>query len=169
MDPTITSDGSMIRLEILSATTGRVTLDRVSLNITFTNGLPKSVLFTLYDNNAEGTLGNPTGEHAFYFNNLKIERPPFGTPGDYNGNSTVDAADYIVWRKNNGTNNTLPYDNGLGTPIGPPHYNLWRQNFGNTGGTGTSTGLYQAVPEPGTGVLATAVLFACLTWRKWKR
>ena len=57
MDPTITSDGSAFSLEILSTTTGRATLDGVSLDITFDRGLPASVVLWLFDNNAEGTHG----------------------------------------------------------------------------------------------------------------
>lgn len=67
--------------------------------------------------------------------------------GDFNSDGKVDASDYILWRKNNGTNNVLPYDNGLGTPIGLAHYNLWRDKFGNAPGSGNST--ISAVPEPG--------------------
>ena len=33
-----------------------------------------------------------------------------GLTGDYNQNGTVDAADYVVWRKNQGTTNTMPND-----------------------------------------------------------
>jgi len=40
--------------------------------------------------------------------------------------------DYVTWRKNNGTNKALANDNGLGTPIGQSHYDLWRANFGNS-------------------------------------
>jgi hypothetical protein len=162
MEPTITSDGSAIRLEILSATTGRFTLDGVSLDITFKFGLPKSVLFTLYDNNAEAdAMGNPTSEHAFYFNNLKIERPPFGVPGDYNGNSVVDAADYVLWR------NGGPLQNEVATPgtVTPDDYNEWRSRFGNTSGAGSVAGLTHVVPEPSTAILAAAVVLACILWR----
>ncbi|HEX2475754.1 MAG TPA: hypothetical protein VHK01_13465 [Lacipirellulaceae bacterium] len=169
IDPLAPSDGSSIRLEILSPTTGRVTFDGVSLDIDFIAGLPTSAVFTLFQNNAEAdAMGNPTGEHAFYFNNLKIERPPFGVPGDFNDDDHVDAADYVVWRKNNGTNNTLPNDNDLGTPIGPAHYNLWRQNFGNTTGAGSVAGLPHSVPEAATTLLAAAALFACSSWRSAK-
>ena len=56
-----------------------------------------------------------------------------GTPGDYNNNGRVDAADYVVWRKNEGTNNSLP-NNSLPGPIGPAHYQQWRANFGNPPG-----------------------------------
>ena len=54
------------------------------------------------------------------------------TGGDYNSDAVVDAGDYVIWNKNNGSGNPLPNDNGLGTPIGPAHYTLWRNNFGLT-------------------------------------
>ena len=44
-------------------------------------------------------------------------------PGDYNGDGSVDAADYVVWRKTDGDN--------------PAGYGLWRTNFADTlAGTG---------------------------------
>jgi hypothetical protein len=52
-------------------------------------------------------------------------------PGDFNGNGTVDAADYIVWRKNNGTQ------------FG---YNNWRANFDRSVGVGSLSDV--TVPEP---------------------
>ena len=144
--PTATSDGSSFSLEVLSATTGRFTLDGVSANIDFIAGVPKSVFFILFDNNAEADgMGNPTGEHAFYFDNLKIESA--GTPGDYNGNSVVDAADYTVWRDRLGTTNAMPND-PIGGTIGIAQYNQWKTNFG-TGGSGAGVGA-SAVLEPAT-------------------
>jgi autotransporter-associated beta strand protein len=72
-----------------------------------------------------------------------------GLPGDFNSDGKVDAGDYVTWRKNNGTNNALANDNGLGTPVGANHYTLWRANFGKPPGAGSGlTGA--AVPEPTT-------------------
>jgi hypothetical protein len=59
-------------------------------------------------------------------------------PGDYNNNSFVDAADYVVWRENEGTNNMLPNDGGLPGPISLAHYNQWRATFGKIGGISVS-------------------------------
>ena len=42
-------------------------------------------------------------------------------PGDFNVDGTVDARDYVVWRKSDNT---------------PSNYTLFRSNFGNTGGAG---------------------------------
>jgi hypothetical protein len=66
------------------------------------------------------------------------------TPGDYNGNGKVDAADYALWRKS-------PSDYG-GNPAG---YNTWRSNFGNPPGSGSGSSLTN-VPEPET-ILLVAV------------
>ena len=64
-------------------------------------------------------------------------------PGDYNFDGTVDAADYVVWCKNNGTNNTLPND-PIGGMIGPAHYNQWcaalRRNLRRAADRRTSAG-----------------------------
>jgi hypothetical protein len=69
-----------------------------------------------------------------------------GIPGDYNHDGRVDAADYLVWRKNDGTQ---------------AGYDVWRSNFGATGGGGSLS--KEITPEP-----ASAVLFilstAGLTW-----
>ncbi|MEX2307004.1 MAG: hypothetical protein WD738_05400 [Pirellulales bacterium] len=74
-------------------------------------------------------------------------------PGDFNVDGSVDAADYVVWRK------------GLGTAHTPDDFNVWRANFGATAGIGSgSAGASPAqtgVPEPGTvRLLAYAVLLA---------
>ena len=81
-------------------------------------------------------------------NNIILRMPFTGTilVGDYNGNGVVDAADYVVWRKNNGTTNVLPNDPAGGT-IGATQYNNWKANFGKTPGSGSGAGL-AAVPEP---------------------
>lgn len=55
--------------------------------------------------------------------------------GDYNGDGTVDAADYVTWRDD-------PAGNG-----GAGGYNTWRGNFGATAGAGSGLGA-AAIPEP---------------------
>jgi len=57
-------------------------------------------------------------------------------PGDYNDDGTVDAADYVVWRKD--PNRT------------PAQYELWRSHFGQTAGSGAGATANVAVPEPAT-------------------
>jgi hypothetical protein len=56
-------------------------------------------------------------------------------PGDFNGDNVVNAADFVVWRKNLGapTESNLN-DNGDGlNGVDVADYQLWRQNLGVTG------------------------------------
>lgn len=60
---------------------------------------------------------------------------PLYPKGDYNSNTVVDAADYVEWRKNLGSEYFLPQE-GPGITAGmvtQEDYNYWRSKFGNTG------------------------------------
>jgi hypothetical protein len=92
-----------------------------------------------------------------------FESTPAGITGDYNNNGTVDAADYVVWRKNAGTNNSLP-NNSLPGPIGQEHYDQWRANFGKM--AGGAAGIVGGVPEPGSVALLSAALMLLVAPRK---
>ena len=85
--------------------------------------------------------------------------------GDYNNNGVVDAADYVVWRTNQGTTNVLPND-PIGGMIGTAQYNQWRAHFGQTAGSGASASVNATVPEPGTLV---PMVFAAVGWRLRRR
>jgi hypothetical protein len=66
-----------------------------------------------------------------------------GLDGDYNHNQIVGAEDYVIWRDSDGT---------------PGGYDLWRTNFGITGGSGSATSA--AVPEPSCAMLLLFVAIA---------
>ena len=75
-----------------------------------------------------------------------------GLPGDFNQDGSVDAADYVVWRK------------GAYTQA---DYQVWRAHFGQTAFSGTAIpsagSLSAAVPEPPTVLLFLAgILAMCL-------
>jgi hypothetical protein len=69
-----------------------------------------------------------------------------GVPGDYNGNGSVDAADYTMWQDTNGDT----VDPGTGADgvadgtINNLDYFYWKNFFSNSGGSGSAA----AVPEP---------------------
>jgi formylglycine-generating enzyme required for sulfatase activity len=65
--------------------------------------------------------------------------------GDYNRDGSVDAADYVAWRRNDGT---------------PSGYHLWRQNFGRSLGAGST--LPRPVPEPAAGLLLSIAAMSLL-------
>jgi hypothetical protein len=68
--------------------------------------------------------------------------------GDYNADGAVNAADYVVWRKNFGSGNALP--NGDDTPgVGVDDFARWRSRFGQSAsGLGAGLGESGGVPEP---------------------
>ena len=70
-----------------------------------------------------------------------------GVSGDYNFDSKVDAADYVVWRKT-GIN-------------GQQGYSDWRLHFGTTSGSGQAASADAAVPEPATLAL---LMFTSAGW-----
>jgi hypothetical protein len=89
------------------------------------------------------------------------------TPGDYNNDGNVDAADYVRWRKNT-ANAALPNDNGLTTQAA--RFNLWRANFGNTIFTGSgSESSSSNVPEPAAGVVAILTVWILGLMRPLRR
>jgi hypothetical protein len=58
-------------------------------------------------------------------------KPVAGLSGDYNDDGTVDAADYVTWRRALGQLITLPNDSTPGT-VTQEDYGVWRANFGRT-------------------------------------
>ena len=78
-----------------------------------------------------------------------------GTPGDFNSDGKVDAADYVVWRKTGGTQQ---------------QYQDWRTHYGAGAGSGNGAGVdaSASVPEPASALLVS--LAACgLALRRRKR
>ncbi len=95
--------------------------------------------------NKNGRFGDPSFAWTFYIDNVRVGRFPVGVPGDYNGNGTVDAADYVLWR------NGGPLQNEVDTPgtVTAADYTEWRARFGNSSGSGSGLGASN-VPEPVT-------------------
>ncbi len=74
--------------------------------------------------------------------------------GDFDSNHVVDAADYVLWRKSNGS---------------AADYNIWRANFGLTiPGSGASLQGGTAVPEPSllTSLFCASSILYAATMRK---
>jgi len=102
-------------------------------------------------------LGNiPSGYVIAFSNNvanssIDLTVTATGVPGDFTHNGTVDAADYVVWRK------------GLGTTYTQADFDTWRSHFGQSAGSGSSNSTLATVPEPCIMLLAAGCwpLFLC--------
>jgi hypothetical protein len=95
---------------------------------------------------------------------VKYINIPAALPGDFNGDLSVDAADYTVWRDNLGAPTDAALmgagDGNPGVDVGD--YDLWKSNFGLAGGAGAMVAANGSpVPEPGTAMICVA---AGLTW-----
>jgi hypothetical protein len=66
--------------------------------------------------------------------------------GDFNKDGSVDAADYVTWRK------------GLGTAYTETDYDVWRANFGEVLNSGLAAGSSSQVPEPSIAILLSGAL-----------
>lgn len=92
-----------------------------------------------------------------------------GLPGDFNGDGSVNLADYTVWRNNLGgpesaLNGNGDNSGGSAGVVDAADYALWKSTFGNSSGSlaGVATA---AVPEPATWWMAVLGVAACLGWR----
>jgi hypothetical protein len=77
--------------------------------------------------------GNQSG--AVHLDRSAIEILPDSLLGDFNSDGIVDAADYVVWRKTDGTQQG---------------YDAWLTHFGQTAPSGTGAVEHATVPEPAT-------------------
>jgi Dockerin type I domain len=122
-------------------------------------------LGTAWDSNGLGdltfvyqTVDGAINQGIVYFG----QKPTVSLSGDYNGNGKVDAADYVVWRKNLGKLSGATSSQGDGDGDGDvdsTDYNTWRSNFGVSLGAGSGAGLNGSqVPEPSTIVFLTLIL-----------
>jgi len=84
---------------------------------------------------------------------------PPGLSADYNSNSEVDSADYVMWRKLFNTAGPLPNDAGISPGIvNSADYSHWRKRFGIStipfAGSGSGSELdLPNIPEPTSGII----------------
>jgi hypothetical protein len=97
-------------------------------------------------NSASSSDPNISGPFLIFAN-------PNSLPGDFNLDGTVDAADYVVWRK------------GIEVVPTLQNYNLWRAHFGQTAASWSSVGDFNSnsVPEPTASIFA-ACYWAAISW-----
>jgi autotransporter-associated beta strand protein len=140
--------------------TGLLTLNGGGINLTNLGGLDAGTYTLLQYGSLNGSvanLGMPSGgpsnfTYALIDTGSQINLS-VGIPGDFNHDATVDAADYAVWLKSDGTSTG---------------YDLWRSNFGRQVGTGAGAGLGNSanIPEPATVLMAACGLLSFAALRR---
>jgi hypothetical protein len=93
----------------------------------------------LLDGTAFSYVLSSTNSSSPYFDAGATLKLTLLLAGDHNRDGTVDAADYVAWRK------------GLGTAFSQSSYDVWRARFGGAGGSGSMSDA--AVPEPACSLL----------------
>lgn len=133
---------------------------------------------------SRSTLGTPLKLNAFGFTTLDFDanfnaasffvdslqytaEGAATTPGDYNGDGSVDEEDYEAWKNNFGAAAAPPGSgadgNGNGS-VDAADYTVWRDNTGGGGAFGVA-----AVPEPNSIVLLIGGLITAVMRRRASR
>ena len=120
-----------------------------SLMASLLSGTTPSGPYTIatYTGILSGTFTAAAGISVDYstLGQIKMTINSLGTPGDYNGDTKINVADYVTWRKNPGGNGN------------DPGYVTWRENFNTSQSAGAGLS-GAAVPEPATWMLALMVM-----------
>jgi PEP-CTERM motif len=122
----------------------------------FANPLPTSLndsSTTIYVSSTTNTLDIHAASTA-NFGGTRLNGFTLTLAGDYNGDNRVDAADYVVWRKTDGTQ---------------AGYDAWRSNFGASLGAGSGSLSESAVPEPSSLMTLMFGVLLCGKQRRFMR
>ena len=94
---------------------------------------------------------NPATGQGILFDEITVARIFVTLDGDYNHDNSVDAADYVVWRKTDGT---------------AAGYNAWRTHFGQPAGISSSASMGAAIPEPKASLLLLVGILSLCVYRR---
>jgi hypothetical protein len=122
----------------------------------------------LIDRREADAMGNPTGEHAFYFNNLKIEQPSAGIAADFDEDDDVDAADLTKWKAGLGTIGAATHMQGDADgdlDLDGQDFLVWQRQLGSTAAVAAG----MPIPEPKALLLMSLISCSLAMQRPWLR
>jgi len=88
--------------------------------------------------------------------------------GDYNGDLSVNAADYTVWRNTLGDDMNLTADGDGDGLVDFDDYIIWKWNYGNSAGAGGVASDGSSVPEP-VGIVLAFIAFVASAFTMRRR
>ncbi len=108
-------------------------------------------------------FGEPTGEGAFYIDNVIVRGVASANSADFDGDSDVDGADFLIWQRGVGTASPGLSDGDANSDgnVNGLDLDIWKLNFGVPQAQVAAS----AIPEPSSVVLlglaglATAVVY----------
>jgi hypothetical protein len=172
---TDTDGGARIDFKLSSASTYEMKmtpLDNPAAAVTTTGALSNPASTGAIDWIEFQFFNTPTSASVstdFFIKSMHILAAPPGVPGDYNSNGTVDAADYVLWRKRVGQSFQLANEVSNVTPgqVTAEDYTAWRSRFGSrsTSAAGAET-VGAAVPEPAAAALIVGSLLWLAAWNR---
>ena len=162
-EETLSDSSELVELYLLGASTidngERLALGHAFDTSAFGQGNEGDLVFQF---SRQGSQFLRTGEVVYV--------TPDPMDGDYNGDSTVNAADYTVWRNTLGDDMNLDADGDGDGVVDRDDYVIWKWNYGNSAGSGSELAQQTPVPEPVTAVAAiVAILTAVGTLRRRRR
>jgi len=98
-----------------------------------------------------------TAGKSLYSIELNVPSPALG---DFNGDGSVTAADYTVWRNTLDSTANLSADGNGNKRIDAGDYDVWASHFGSTLGSGSGASSH-TVPEPASWMLLTFGFLVC--------
>jgi gluconolactonase len=107
---------------------------------------------------ADGRTLFITAQNSLYGIELNVPSPALG---DFDGDGSITAADYTVWRNAVGSTTDLSADADGSRMIDEADFAIWKSHFGQVLGSGSSQPASATnVPEPGPWVLGIACVSA---------
>jgi hypothetical protein len=112
-------------------------------------------------NGVPGPAGQTSGEREFFFNSLSVANATVGN-ADYDDDSDVDGADFLIWQQTLGSETELAADGNQNGKVDAADLDLWKLQFGVPA---AASGI-GAVPEPTATTMALGAALALFAFSR---
>lgn len=113
-----------------------------------------SVTFRLSFTGGEGEAGSTASGHHLFLDNVGVTALDQALAGDFNGDGSINGADYTLWISTYGSQHDLLADGNRDGVVNAADYTVWRDAHASA----------VSVPEPSALVVAAGTVLAGLQW-----